>query len=96
MSTPLSKKLHKFSTAGSDNGARYNKGSWNRIFILGVPSKGDSLLTGERPVMVKPEPCSLDGRGRWKRCLLEPIDKDGERAGERISFCPLTTANLVG
>ena len=27
----------------------------------------------------KPEPCSVDGRGWWKRCLLKPIDKVGVR-----------------
>jgi hypothetical protein len=41
-----------------------------------VPSKGHCLLAGESPAMAKSQkPCSLDGRGWWKRCLLKPIDK---------------------
>ena len=47
-----------------------------RSFFLSVPSKGYCLLAGESPAMAKSQkPCSLDGRGWWKRCLLKPIDK---------------------
>jgi len=28
-------------------------GLWGRIFILGVPSEGQRILTGESPVMVE-------------------------------------------
>ena len=35
----------------------------------------------------KPEPCSVDGRGWWKRCLLKPIDKVCNRQASNYPGC---------